>query len=237
MKIVRLDSYESISKEAATLVLTELRQKKDALLCAATGNSPERLYDLLHQEYKKQRELFSGIRILKLDEWGGVPMNNPGTCESFLQNHVIKPLKIESSRYISFQSDPRDPEKECIRIQEEIKKKGPIDICIVGLGMNGHLALNEPGTSLEAGVHVAKLSETSLTHSMVKEMGTKPSYGLTLGMADILKSRFILLIISGMKKRAITAALLKKKISTELPASFLWLHSNAVCLVDAEAKP
>jgi galactosamine-6-phosphate isomerase len=110
-----------------------------------------------------------------------------------------------------------------------------MDICILGLGMNGHLALNEPGESLEAHVHISKLSGSSLTHSMIGEMKIKPSYGLTLGMADILQSTFILLIISGTKKKKITADLLDGKISTSLPASFLWLHPNVVCLVDKEA--
>ena len=237
MHIVRLDSYEAISKEAASLVIGKLKQKNDALLCAATGNSPLGMYTLLKKRFEKEPALFSRVRIIKLDEWGGVPMNYPGTCENFLQHHLIGPLKIDGSRYISFESKPKDPNKECVRIKEEMKKSGPIDICILGLGINGHLALNEPGEYVESGAHVVKLSETSLTHSMVKEMGTKPSFGLTLGMTDILQSAFILLIISGIKKREITAALLERKITTQLPASFLWLHSNVVCLIDREAYP
>ncbi len=114
-------------------------------------------------------------------------------------------------------------------------KTGPIDICILGLGMNGHLALNEPGEFLESHVHVAKLSESSLTHAMIGDMKMKPSYGLTLGMADILQSVFVLIIISGVAKKKITADFLNGNITTQLPASFLWLHPNAVCLIDKEA--
>jgi galactosamine-6-phosphate isomerase len=164
-------------------------------------------------------------------------MDNPGTCESFLQKHLIGPLEIDSKRYISFQSDPKDPDKECTRIEDELQKKGPVDICILGLGMNGHLALNEPGNFLESNIHIAKLSELTLTHSMVQQMSALPSYGLTLGMKDILESSLILLLISGVKKKNITAEFLKKNITTELPASFLWLHSNVVCLIDREALP
>ena len=103
--------------------------------------------------------------------------------------------------------------------------------------MNGHLALNEPGEYLEAEPHIARLSESSLTHPMVLGMKNKPAYGLTLGMSDIFQSSCILLLISGEKKKAITAELFKKKISTKLPASFLWLHPNAVCLIDEDAYP
>ncbi len=235
MNIVRTDSYESLSSETASLIIKELRRKKNALLCAATGNSPEGTYTLLSERFKQEPDLFSFLRVIKLDEWGGVPMDDPGTCESFLQKHLIRPLEIDSKRYISFQSDPNDPDKECIRIEDELKKYGPIDICILGLGMNGHLALNEPGNFLESSIHIAKLSEITLKHSMVQQMGALPSYGLTLGMKDILQSSLILLLISGVKKKNITAAFMKKNITSELPASFLWLHPNVFCLVDREA--
>jgi galactosamine-6-phosphate isomerase len=234
MKIVRLDSYKSLSQEASSLILKELERNRNTFLCAATGNSPEGTYALLKQAFDLKPALFSGLRVIKLDEWGGVPMNSEGTCERFLQHHLVGPLQIDSSRYISFQSNPKDPVRECNNIQDELKRSGPVDISILGLGMNCHLALNEPGEFVEAGVHVAKLSETSLTHSMIKDMKIKPSYGLTLGMADILQSRFIVLLICGDKKKKVTAELLSGKISTALPASLLWLHSNVVCLIDQD---
>ncbi len=237
MKIIKLDDYDALSREAASLIINELKKNRQALLCAATGGSPTGTYTLLKTSFDLEPELFSHLRVIKLDEWGGLPMNNPSTCESYLQKHVIGPLHITNDRYISFQSDPKDPAVECGRIQEELKKTGPIDICILGLGMNGHLALNEPEPFLEAETHVAKLSASSLTHPMIGEAGTKPSYGLTLGMANILQSSCILLLISGSKKKDITSALLNGKISTALPASFLWLHPNTVCLVDREVLP
>jgi galactosamine-6-phosphate isomerase len=237
MEITRLNSYEAISEEASSLILKEIKRKNNAVLCAATGNSPRRTYELLKQKFDLEPGLFSKIRVIKLDEWGGVPLDHSGTCEKFLQNYLIGPLQIERERYISFDSNPKDPVLECNRIQSEIKKIGPIDICILGLGMNGHLALNEPGELLEPDVHIANLSESSLTHSMVGEMKIKPSYGLTIGIADIMQSAFILLIISGAKKKYITAELLDRKISTKLPASLLWLHPNVICLVDPEAFP
>jgi galactosamine-6-phosphate isomerase len=237
MNIIRLDSYDQLSREAASLIIKELERKNNALLCAATGDSPTGTYLILKQAFNSRPLLFADLRVIKLDEWGGVPMNSPCTCESYLQYHLTGPLQIKGDRYISFQSNPQNPVVECARIQQELKQAGPIDICILGLGMNGHLALNEPGEFLEAGVHVAELSESSLKHPMINDMETKPSYGLTLGIADILHSAFILLIISGAKKKEITSKFLGRKISTALPASFLWLHANVVCLIDQDAYP
>ena len=94
MKIVRLNSYETLSREAASLILKELERKKNALLCAATGGSPTRTYALLKEAYDEKPALFSGMRVIKLDEWGGVPMNTPFNCECYLQEHVITPLQI-----------------------------------------------------------------------------------------------------------------------------------------------
>ena len=237
MEIIKLDDYEALSRKAASLIIKEIRKNKNALLCAATGNSPTGTYAFLKKQFDLDHSLFSELRVIKLDEWGGIPIDNPSTCESYLQEHLIGPLQITSDRYISFQSDPQNPAGECGRIQQELGKAGPINICVLGLGMNGHLALNEPGVFLEAIPHVAELSASSLTHPMIGGAGKKPSYGLTLGMSDILQSSCILVLISGSKKREITTELLKRKISTELPASFLWLHSNVVCLVDREAFP
>lgn len=237
MKIIKLNDYEALSHEAASLITGYLNKNKQSLLCAATGSSPTGTYAELKKSFEWQPELFSGIRVIKLDEWGGLPMDNPSTCESYLQKHIIAPLHVSKDRYISFQSDPKDPSIECRRIQLELNEKGPIDICILGLGMNGHLALNEPEASLEAGTHVAKLSPSSLGHPMIGTSGNKPAYGLTLGMADILQSSCILMLISGSKKKNITSAFLNGKISTALPASFLWLHPNVVCLVDRDALP
>ena len=235
MEIHVHDSYESLSREAASLILKKIEQKNNAVLCAATGNSPTGTYTFLKQSYDQQPELFSDLKIIKLDEWGGVPMNDPCTCESYLQMHLIGPLKIGGDRYISFNSNPDNSSEECIRIQKELNKSGPIDICILGLGMNGHLALNEPGEFLEPNVHIAKLSASSLKHPMIGDMKMKPSYGLTLGMTDILQSAFILIFISGNMKKKITADFFKREISVKLPASFLWLHPNVVCLIDKEA--
>src|ERR1700722_11488857 len=106
MEIRRFDSYETLSREASSLVLDKIRHKNNSVLCAATGNSPTGIYSLLKRSFDQEPELFSKLRIIKLDEWGGVPPENSGTCESYLQSHLIELLKIETDRNISFNSNP-----------------------------------------------------------------------------------------------------------------------------------
>lgn len=234
MRITHCRSYQEMSDLAASLLLEELVNKPDLLLCAATGSSPEGLYRELGRTARRERSLFNQIRILKLDEWGGVPAYYPVTCDFYLRKKMLEPLGIPKERYISFASDPEDPAAECQRIRSRLKKEGPIDICILGLGQNGHLGFNEPSPELELYCHVAELSAESLLHNMISSMDRKPKYGLTLGMHEILSSRKIIMLVSGKEKKQTAEKFLKSKVSTGLPASFLHLHPDVECLVNQE---
>lgn len=232
MNITYCKDNQQMSQQAGSLVLTAIKNKKDLLLCAATGHSPEGLYRELERKSNTEPSIFKRLRVLKLDEWGGLPENHPSSCEYFLRKLLLEPLKIPSERYISFASDPSDPEKECERIQLELDRQGPVDLAILGLGRNGHLGLNEPGVQLEPHCHVARLSASSLQHSMLHSTGFKPRYGLTLGMQDILSSSKILLLVSGEGKGPVIREFLKREVSSHLPATFLWRHPNVACFID-----
>lgn len=234
MDIEFVSSYDELSFKSKDLIIECIKKKNDLLLCAASGDSPTGTYQLLASEFQENRELFSRLHVIKLDEWGGISMNQQGTCESYLQEYLIRPLQIPESRYISFNSNPDNPEEECVLVQNKIKETGPIDLCILGLGSNGHLALNEPDEFLQPYCHVAELALSSLRHSMTTGMESKPAYGLTLGMADIMNSKRILMLVSGIKKKEIVKQFLAQKISANLPASFLWLHPNVVCLIEKD---
>ena len=232
MHVIKCADYGEMSRTGASLILEALKKKPNLLLCAATGRSPEGLYIELATMAHSDLEPFKQLRILKLDEWGGIPENHPVSCEYFLNKKLLGPLDIPQERYISFASDPDEPETECWRIRSEIKREGPIDICILGLGRNGHLGLNEPAPKLESFCHVAALSAESLKHPMIASLEQKPEYGLTLGLKEILDSRLIIMLVSGKEKKHIAEKFLEAKVSPELPASFLWQHPQVECLVE-----
>ena len=232
MEIEILGTYEELSRKAGDLIIAEIKRKKNLLICAATGGSPAETYRLLGQKFQEQPKLFDQLRIIKLDEWGGIPMDHPATCETYLKMYLTDPLQISPERYIGFNSNPDDPALECRNIQDKLTREGPIDLCILGIGMNGHVAFNEPAAFLQPDCHVSDLSPSSLQHTMASKMEIKPSYGLTLGMAGIMQSKMILMLISGSQKKSITEQFLTKKISTAVPASFLWLHPRVFCLIE-----
>lgn len=235
MRIEIFNTYKELSQKAKDIILQEIEKKKDLLLCTATGGSPTETYELLGKEYEQQPELFSRLRVLKLDEWGGISMDHPASCESYLQAHLLQPVHISASRYMGFDSNPENPLQEYKNIQQRLDKEGPIDVCILGLGMNGHLAFNEPANFLQPNCHIAELSTMSLKHPMATEMQVKPTFGLTLGMADILYSKIILILVSGSQKRPMVSKFLSQRITSSVPASFLWLHPNVICLIEKDA--
>ncbi len=231
MKIQSCKNYEQMSAMAANIVLAELVKKKTLLLCAPTGNSPTGMYQSLAQTYLQEPEIFNALRVLKLDEWGGLSADHPGSCDYYLQKYLLGPLKISRDRYAGFKPNPEDAEKECERVRQIIHHEASIDLCILGLGKNGHIGFNEPAGFLQPYCHVAQLSEESKKHGMVEGMEQKPEYGMTLGMKDILSAKRIVLLIYGKGKEKAASMLLSKKITPQFPVTFLWLHANIDCLV------
>ena len=232
MNIVSCADYDEMSRRAAESVLADLGDNTKMLLCATSGHSPLAVYQILAKEFKEDPEVFSEMRILMLDEWYGLPIDDPSSGKAFTQNNVIQPLSITKERFFYFESNAPIPEKECERISRVLKEQGPIDLCILGLGMNGHLGFNEPADSLTPQCHVAILSEATKKHAMISELASAPQIGMTLGMADILQSKKIILLLTGPSKGKVIAELLSRKISTHLPASLLWLHPNVDCYLD-----
>lgn len=235
MKIQYCNDYNALSQLSCDSIVSDLRKRPRQMICMSTGNSPTGTYERLVNVFNDHPKYFDELIIAKLDEWGGIDPNEPSSCESYIQEKIVQPLGIPQNRYISFQSNPDSPKKECDRIQIEIQKKGPIDICILGLGQNGHIGFNEPAYTLTPNCHIAELTADSLNHQMINTLNKKPTYGLTLGMADILQSKKIILLLTGAKKKEVIKKLLSKQITTKLPASFLWLHNQVECYIDAKS--
>lgn len=236
MNIEYYHDYAAISTTGASIVIKAIRSKPELLLCAATGHSPLGLYQELAYKCKIERNLCRQMRVIKLDEWLGLGANAESTCEQYLMSNLINPLGILEDRYISFEAETQNPTEECAQIKLQLQKHGPIDLCVLGLGKNGHLGFNEPAFYLQPHSHLATLSHTSQQHNMVAGSGDTPQYGMTLGMNDILNSRKIVLLVTGEGKEKAKQSLLSGKITTECPASFLWLHSDVDCLIVGKSQ-
>lgn len=232
MAIIECGDYEEMSTKAAELVQSIVRVKPNALFCCATGHSPRGLYDEMINMTKSDPRIFDQISILQLDEWIGLSKDSPVSCKAYLQKHLIDPLGIEEERSYGFESDIPDLNAECRRMESIIDSKGPIDLCILGLGKNGHLGFNEPADFLNYHVHIATLSPLSVKHDMVTNDPLQPEHGLTIGMKGIMNSKKVILLITGEGKKTTINEWQKKLISSHLPASMLWLHSDLDVFID-----
>lgn len=229
MQITPCETFATLSELAATEIVGHLQQKPDSLLCIATGNSPTGVY----QQLGKRKSDFQtdAVRLIQLDEWYGLGPEDGASCVHYINQHLIQPLQIPAGNYQAFDGKAAEAQNECNRVNNWLQDNGPIDICILGIGKNGHLGFNEPAEYLHDRAHIANLSATSLTHTMLNA-GTgnqQIQLGLTLGMADILQSKLIILLVNGTHKKQVMDQLMKRQISPDLPASFLWLHNNVHC--------
>lgn len=232
VELIGTKDFEELSRISAEVILECVRRKPDALICIATGSSPLRAYEIFIELVHKEHIDIHSLRILKLDEWWKVDENDPSTCEHFIQSRIIKPLSITSNNYFNFNSNAEEPEEECSRLAKIIQKQGPIDLCILGIGKNGHLGLNEPGEYLVPFSHVVKLDEKTKTHDMLSKTNVSINYGMTIGMADIMASKKILFIAAGDEKKDAFDLFLKKQVRSDLPASLLWLHPDTICVFE-----
>ena len=231
MRFAVFEDHEAMSARAAEIMAAAVAEKPDLLFCAASGGSPTRAYEL----FAADTQAGADLRVLKLDEWAGLAPGDEASCETYLRRYLIEPLAIPPERYWSFDSGAEDCRAECAAMQQRLAAEGLIDLALLGVGVNGHLALNEPVVTLQPDCHVAVLAESSVDHPMLRGRATPPSYGLTLGMADILHTKQLLVLISGAHKRRVMEIFLRRQITPQFPASFLWLHGNIDFLCDSAA--
>ncbi len=229
---IATEGYDALSRAMARMMADCVSQKPDALICLASGHSTLEAYRLFVQLVADESIDVSKMRVIKLDEWLGMPMDHPASCQTFLEQHVIRPLRIPADRCIAFDSSVEDPEAECRRVAGLLAEQGPIDLCLLGIGKNGHLGLNEPGELLQPFTHTVVLDERTQGHAMLKETDFLPTRGMTIGLADIMASRSVVLGITGSGKEAAYSRFMAGQITTMVPATFLWLHPRATCLVD-----
>lgn len=236
MQLFISDTYETMSAQAAEAVMQKITSQRNGLLSPASGDSPTGLYKELVNGLDNKKIDISGWKFVGLDEWLGMNGDDEGSCRFHLNNQLFNPLHISENNICFFDGKTKDLNAECDKVESFIAKQGGIDVAIVGLGMNGHIGMNEPGTSPSLHSHVAEIDPLTqqVGQKYFKEK-THISKGLTLGIADLMEAKNVILIVSGSKKAEIVRRVLEEEISEQLPASLLRNHENFSVYLDAEA--
>lgn len=233
MKIFVADTYEELSKQAADDAITLLQPIKKPLICPASGDTPAGLYKFLtdKNEVDTSKWLFVG-----LDEWVGMNGNDEGSCRFHLDNQLFNPLRVSPKRVCFFNGRATDPDKECSEVEQFILAQEGIDLAILGLGMNGHIGMNEPGTSAALRSHVTELDPVtkSTAQKYFKEQ-RQLTTGITLGLATLAEAWNIFLMVTGAHKAGIVKKMLEDEISEEVPATLLRNLPGLSIYLDAAA--
>ncbi|HEY0433995.1 MAG TPA: glucosamine-6-phosphate deaminase [Chitinophagaceae bacterium] len=236
MKTIISKDYAEMSKRAADVVASLMESRKEPLICTASGDSPAGLYRELVERVKQEKLSAENWWVVSLDEWIGMDGSDEGSCRFHLDRQLFGPAAIAESRICFFDGKTADADTECTRIEEFIQLHGGIDVAILGVGMNGHVGMNEPGVDPALEAHVAEL------HPTTKEVGQKYfqkqqelTGGLTLGIATLMKARHVIIVISGKHKAAIAARIIDEPTSTTLPATLLKNHPSLQIFLDHDA--
>jgi len=237
MKIIVVEDYQEMSRWAARFVAQRILSKPNLVIALPTGNTPLGLYHELVRMFKEGLLDFSQITVFNLDEYLGLPPQHPHNFRSYMQKYFWDHVNLRPEFCHIPSSSPEDPETECSRYEQLIASRGGLDLTVLGIGENGHIAFNEPGTPFESLTHVAKLSP----ETRAREAGTfggldkVPTHAITMGIKTIMHAREILLLASGEEKALALSRSLKGPITPDTPASVLQLHPNLTVIADSSA--
>ncbi|MCS7240249.1 MAG: glucosamine-6-phosphate deaminase [Candidatus Bipolaricaulota bacterium] len=235
MEAVILRNCVDVSREAARRIAKLILQKPDAVLALPTGETPRKLYRILVQYARLGIVNFEKVTVFNLDEYLGLPRGHPLSFRHYMREHFLSFVSV-GAHYIP-DSAAADPEAECARYEDLIAKVGGIDLAVLGLGINGHIAFNEPGTPFESRTHVAILAPET-RQRLAKDFGgleKTPMQAITMGIKTIMNARSIILMVCGKEKEEALRRALFGPISSTLPASILQLHPDVIVLADFEA--
>jgi glucosamine-6-phosphate isomerase len=236
MKLLLADAYDALSSQAADDLVALLKDKKHPLICVASGDSPAGLYRELVRRVEAKELNVSDWYFVGLDEWLGMNGTDEGSCRFHLDQQLFHPLQINPERICFFDGRSKDAEAECQQVEAFIANHGGIDVAIVGLGLNGHVGMNEPGTPVSARTHVAELDPlTQQVGQKYFTQQTQLSAGLTLGIANLLECRAVFLMANGRHKAEIVQKVLNEPVAVVRPASLLLQHQAFSVYLDKEA--
>ena len=236
MKQVIYNDYDELSEKTAEMIAAVISEKPDALLCFPAGETSVGTFKHLVELNKAGKISFKYCKIVGLDEWANLGEMRKENCYSFLKKYLFDHIDYSEENFRFFDGESSDLPKECVKTDNFIKKYGPIDMILLGAGMNGHLGLNEPGTSFDLYSHIVNLDETTKVVGQKYFSGkVNLTAGITLGIKYIMEAKKVILQLNGTRKAEVTKRLIDSEISPAFPASALKAHSNSFLLLDKEA--
>jgi len=237
MRVIIRPTYEEMSKEAALLVKDRMMKKRDFVLGLATGSTPLGLYKELIRMHKEEGLSFKNVKTFNLDEYYGLEPTHPQSYRYFMDTNLFNHIDIEKANTHVPDGKAEDVEKFCQWYEEEIKKAGGIDLQVLGIGGDGHIGFNEPGSSFNSRTRLVALDEQTIKDNsrFFEKIEDVPRFAITMGVGTILEAREIILLANGKKKARPVAQFIEGPITSLVTASALQLHPKVTVFLDEEA--
>ncbi len=237
MLVIIKENYDEMSKEAAKQVAALVRKKPDCVIGFATGSTPLGLYKELIRMHKEEGLDFSKITTFNLDEYVGLPPEHPQSYHYFMWENLFRHINVNPSNVYIPMGMADDIDAFCEWYENKIKEVGGIDLQILGIGANGHIAFNEPGSSLGSRTRIKTLTEKTRQDNarFFSSMEEVPKYAITMGVGTIMEARRLLLLASGTSKAEAIRATVEGPIMAKYPATIVQLHRYATVIIDKDA--
>lgn len=237
IRIYKEDDYEQMSQRAADLILAQILLKPDCVLGLATGSTPIGLYEKLVEYYNNNRVDFSQVRTVNLDEYKGLDPNHPQSYHYFMNQNLFSKVNIDENNINLPNGMEEDSMKACAEYDVVIENLGGIDIQLLGIGHNGHIAFNEPAEYFTKGTNCVALTKSTIEANsrFFASPDEVPKYAYTMGIASIMKAKRILLVVNSKEKADIMKEAFLGNITPKVPASILQTHPDVIIVGDSEA--
>lgn len=237
MRVYCAADYYHASRVAANIISAQVIMKPDCVLGLATGSTPIGTYEQLIRWYEKGDLDFSQVHSINLDEYRGLSPENEQSYRYFMNTHLFDKINIDKRKTFVPNGLEPDQEKACRDYEEIIHAHGGIDLQILGLGHNGHIGFNEPGSAFEKETHCVTLSENTRQANarFFASLEEVPTEAYTMGIKSIMQAKKIVVIVSGESKNEIVKRAFCGPITPEVPASVLQLHNDVILVGDEAA--
>ncbi len=237
MIVLVVRNYEEVSLEAALKVAETIRSKPDAVLGFATGSTPIGCYRELIRMHRMEGLSFSKVSTFNLDEYVGLSPDHPQSYHYYMFQNLFNPVDVKRDNIHIPNGVAEDLEEECRRYEDSIKQAGGIDLQLLGIGRNGHIGFNEPGSPFDSRTRVVKLSEQTRMDNarFFKSLGEVPTHAITMGIATIMEAKRIILLASGEAKAEAVSKAIKGPKTIMVPASALQDHPDCLFIIDKKA--
>jgi len=237
MEVVICRSYAELSKAAARIVGELLNHKPNAVLGFATGSSPVGLYQELIRMHQEEGLDFSKVTTFNLDEYVGLPPGHPQSYRRFMNENLFDHINVPKQNTHVPSGTSANHVAFCQWYEQRIRDTGGIDLQVLGIGSDGHIAFNEPGSSLGSRTRRVTLTEQTIDDNarFFKKKSDVPRHAISMGVGTVLEARKLLMVVNGKNKAPALAAAVEGPITSMITASALQLHPDAIVFVDTEA--